>query len=418
MKKLKIKNKFFPKILLGLKINILLIANSYAGGYSSSLYSTSGLGTAYSGSATGSHDISDSFFNPAVTAGMNKSEVILSGSFLNLSIDPDLMQSNLAPAGTETKNVGTKKLIPAFYVSTPINKNVNLNFAVTTPFGLETRYNRNWVGKYRAVDSSISTINFNPSLAFKINDKLSLGAGLVAQRYEAELTKKAILNANPLVEGYGRLKGSDWGYGFNLGALYKISSNTNVGVGYRSAIKHNLKGNIRVNDNLMVSKFKSNTITPESLTIGASHNLTDDLQILSDITLTRWSRLKSLKVTANNSLLDSTSKYNWNNSVLYSVGSNYKIGDKDIFRFGLAYEKDAVNDRNREPTVPNGDKYWITAGLNHKFENNLEVDFTYAYQKYKANKININEMGNNQGTLVGKYQLRADVISLAIKKQF
>ena len=418
MKKHNIKNNFFPKILFGLKINILLIANSYAGGYSSSLYSTSGLGTAYSGSATGSHDISDVFFNPAITAGNNKPEIILSGSLLNLSIDPDFMNSNFVPAGTETRNVGTKKLIPSLYASTPINQDINLNFAITTPFGLETRYNRNWAGKYRAVDSSISTINFNPSLAFKINDKLSFGAGLVAQHYEAELTKKAILNANPLVEGYGRLKGNDWGYGFNFGVLYKISSYTNVGIGYRSAIKHNLKGIASVNDNLMVSKFKSNTTTPESLTIGASHNLTNDLQILSDITIARWSRLKSLRVTTNNPLLDSTSKYNWNNSVLYSVGSNYKISNKDIFRFGLAYEKDAVNDRNREPTVPNGDKYWITAGLNHKFENNLEIDFTYAYQKYKANNINISEIGNNQGTLVGKYQLRADVISLAIKKQF
>ncbi|MFM8186667.1 MAG: outer membrane protein transport protein, partial [Alphaproteobacteria bacterium] len=97
MKKLKIKNKFLPRILLGAKINILLIANSYAGGYSSSLYSTSGLGNAYSGSATGSHDISDVFFNPAVTTGLDKSEVILSGSFLSLSIDPDLMKSSLAP---------------------------------------------------------------------------------------------------------------------------------------------------------------------------------------------------------------------------------------------------------------------------------------------------------------------------------
>ena len=97
MKKHNIKNNFFPKILFGLKINILLIANSYAGGYSSSLYSTSGLGTAYSGSATGSHDISDVFFNPAITAGNNKSEIILSGSLLNLSIDPDFMNSNFVP---------------------------------------------------------------------------------------------------------------------------------------------------------------------------------------------------------------------------------------------------------------------------------------------------------------------------------
>lgn len=418
MKKLKIKNKFLPKILLGVKINILLIANSYAGGYSSSLYSTSGLGNAYSGSATGSHDISDVFFNPAVTAGLDKSEVILSGSFLSLSIDPDLMQSNFAANGTETRNVGTRKFIPAFYASTPLNKNTSLNFAVTTPFGLETRYNRNWVGKYRAVDSSISTINFNPSLAYKINDKLSFGAGLVAQQYEVELTKKAILNALTLAEGFGRLKGNDWGYGFNLGALYKISSNSNIGIGYRSAIKHNLKGIVSVNDNLMVSKFKSNTSTPESITIGASQNLTSNFQILSDITWTRWSRLKSLRVTTNNPYLDSNSKYNWNNSVLYSIGSNYKIGSKDIFRFGLAYEKDAVNDRNREPTVPNGDKYWVTAGINHKFENNLQLDFTYAYQKYKTNNIRINEIGNNQGTLNGKYKLRADVISLALRKQF
>ena len=399
-----------------------LASNAKAGGYSTSLYSTSGLGNAYSGSATGSHDVSDIFFNPSVTAGKDKSEVIASFSYLRLAIDPDNISSNYVVGkrnGAESRNVGTQKLIPALYFSSPINDKTAFNLAITSPFGLETKYNKNWPGRFRALNSSISTMNFNPSLAYKITDDLSFGAGLVAQYYTANLTKEVYTSPTLATSGLATVNGSDWGYGYNFGLKYDISKDLKVGLGYRSKIDYKLKGNVDVNDNL-ASKFKAKTTTPESMSIGVAYNINSDLQIVADSIWTRWSRLKNLDVVAQNPALNSSTKFNWNDSFLHSVGANYALNKNNLLRTGLAYEKEAMNDRNREPIVPSSDKYWITAGLNHKLGDGLEIDLAYVHQIYKTAKINIVDYGAKgvEGSVSGKYKTSVDVISLALKKQF
>ena len=401
----------------------VMTSNAKAGGYSTSLYSTSGLGNAYSGSSTGSHDVSDIFFNPAVTAGKDKSEVIASFSYLRLAIDPDNISSNFIAGkrnGAESRNVGTQKLIPALYFSSPINDKLAFNLAISSPFGLETKYNKNWPGRFRALNSSISTLNFNPSLAYKITNDLSFGAGLVAQYYTANLTKEVYTSPILATSGLATVDGSDWGYGYNLGLKYDISKDVKIGLGYRSKIDYKLKGNVDVNDNFLASKFKAKTTTPESMSIGVAYNVNPDLQIVADSIWTRWSRLKNLDVVAQNSLLNSTTKFNWNDSFLHSVGTNYALNKNNLLRTGLAYEKEAMNDRNREPRVPSSDKYWITAGLNHKIGDGLEIDLAYVHQIYKTAKINIVDYGdkNVEGSVSGKYKTSVDVISLALKKQF
>ena len=213
--------------IYSLALMALMTSNAKAGGYSTSLYSTSGLGNAYSGSTTGSHDVSDIFFNPAVTAGKDKSEIVASFSYLRLAIDPDNMSSNfkhpvfgtLKRDGAESRNVGTQKLIPALYFSSPINDKTAFNLAITSPFGLETKYNKNWSGRFRALNSSIATLNINPSVAYKITDDLSFGAGVMAQYYKANLTKEVFTSQTTTGLATGAALGLAGALGFLAGAV-------------------------------------------------------------------------------------------------------------------------------------------------------------------------------------------------------
>lgn len=402
---------------------LLQISNSFAGGYSTSLYSASGLGNAYAGSATGSHDISDLFFNPSISAGKKNNELIASFSYLRLAIDPDnIRASNISgpKTGTEVRNAGTQKLIPAIYFSSPINEKLALNIAVTSPFGLETKYNNNWAGRYRANKSSISTLNFNPSIAYKINSDLSIGAGLIAQYFDSNLTKEAIINQQGNT-AQAKVEMANWGYGYNFGLKYDVAKDFRVGFGYRSKIKHKGKVKVSFDETLLSNFLPAKTFTPESYTAGIAYDLNSKLQLVADTTLTRWSRLKSLDiVNYQNSILSSSTKFNWNNSYLYSVGANFQHNPRNLYRAGLAYESEAINSRNREARVPGSSKYWLTFGLNHKFDSGFELDLSYVHQIYRNAKINIidNNQLNLEGDLSGKYKTSVDAVSFAIKKNF
>jgi len=83
------------------------------------------------------------------------------------------------------------------------------------------------VGRYHTIESSISTTNINPSLSYKVNDKFSIGAGLQAQHYKATLTKAVYTGG---ADAFGKLHGSDWGYGFNLGANYEYNNDLRFGI--------------------------------------------------------------------------------------------------------------------------------------------------------------------------------------------
>ncbi|MDX2083470.1 MAG: OmpP1/FadL family transporter [Rickettsiales bacterium] len=404
--------------LLASSLAILLSNNSqaFAAGYSTELYSTSGLANSYAGSAAGIHDVSDMFFNPANLTDVKDGEFVLSASYLKLDINPQgAANSSGAVSGTEVRNAGSNSVVPAFYVAKRLNDQTTFGLAVTSPFGLKTQYDKNWQGKERAVASSITTININPSLAYKIDDQFSIGAGFQAQYYSASLTSQNFVGTYE----QGKVKGDDWGYGFNLGAKYKVNDKLKFGIGYRSKVGHSISGSEQV-QSYGYSDIQAKTSTPESLTAGVAYKLNQDVELAYDLTWTRWSRLKSLTVNAvQNQNLSTTTNFNWHNSLLHSVGANFTIDDKWLLRTGLAYEKEAITDANREARVPASDKVWTSIGFNYKFTDSFSMDATYMHQFYRkaASRLN-NSAPFTDNSLYVHYKTKVDVISLALRKEF
>jgi len=397
--------KPLQKLLLVILTIFLFLSVNYkslAAGYSTGIYSTSGLGNAYAGSVTGVHDVSDVFFNPSVTAGLEKNQFIASVTYLNLNIKTN--------GGSNSGDAGVNKIVPAFYLSTPINNKTSFNLAVTSPFGLATKYDQNWVGRYLAIESSVTTINVNPSLSYKISDQFYIGAGVMAQQYEATLSKGT--SATTIAE----MNGNDWGYGYNLGISYKFNDKLKFGVGYRSKIEHKLNGTIS-NGGVWATDFNAKTTTPESLTAGASYKLNKMVELAYDTTWTRWSRLKSLTVRADqNSIFNETNYFNWHDSFLHSVGANFAVNKNSIIRTGLAYEKDGITNANREPRVPGSDRVWASLGFNHKMNNGWIFDGAYSHQFFREAKTSRTDINNS--LIMSRYKTTVDVFSIALRKDF
>lgn len=398
----------------------LSTSQTLAAGYSSNMYSTSGLSTSYAGSATGMHDSSDSFFNAATLSELENDEIIVSVSYLDLSIDLDNISGSNS-SGTpqnsldDVSDAGGDGFVPSLYIAKKINDRTTLGLSVTTPFGLSTQYNKGWIGSGNALSSNVQTNNINPSVSYKISDKLTAAVGAQAQYYKASLTKD-------LYGVTAKSHGSDWGYGYNLGLLYKPTKDLKLGLGYRSKIKHKVHGGTNAPGTANTyTSFNLTTSTPESADLGVSYKVNDKTEVAYDLIWTRWSRVNSLVVRNVGSLGDDTTTLNWHDSFMHALGVSYEANNKLTLRAGTAYEKAAIGNANREPRLPAGDRIWTSLGFNYNFGSGYSIDASYVHMFFDHVDVHTqasNVLGNSVNSVNAKVDTKVNLYSVALKKEF
>ncbi len=410
---------------LSIACMILGIKESQAAGVSTDSHSTAGIATSYAGAATGAHDISDSFSNAAVLSDVKSKQVLFSATYLHLDIDSASNSgSHLEGRVSGPSSVGTSTDagVPSFFAALPISDKAVFGFAVTAPFGLTTKYDNNWVGRYDAITSKMATINLNPSIAYKVNNKLSVALGLQAQYMDLKLTTFADGDAVGGTDLYARFNGTSWGYGFNLGTKYKFNDRLTAGIGYRSEIKQKLEGKANLSATNRNLPFRSEITTPEMIIAGIAYKINDKLELLYDTSWSRWSRVKTFDITADESPLSSSTKFNWRNTLKYSLGANYQYNNRLVLRTGVAYETDATTNNNRNPKIPGGKRIWTSAGFGYKMCDRSQIDFSYAHLFYKDTKINLANRATSAGVPIPSFsasnKTSIDAVSLSFKYSF
>ena len=148
----------------------------------------SGLGNAYAGSAAVADNASTIYFNPAGMTKLQAREVSGGISAVNPSFhfnDRGSSAGALQTAG-DGGNAGGWAAIPNGYMSWALNKDVYVGLGLGAPFGLKTEYDDRWIGAAQSQMFEVKNINLNPSVAWRMNDKVSLGFGLNRQKVEAQ----------------------------------------------------------------------------------------------------------------------------------------------------------------------------------------------------------------------------------------
>src|SRR5439155_21350672 len=96
--------------------------------------------------------------------------------------------SAVRPLGGTGGDAGKAALVPNAYFAMDIAPNWKAGLGLSVPFGLQTEYDPDWMGRFMAIKSEIKTFNINPSVSYKLNDKTAVAAGLNYQTLNAELT--------------------------------------------------------------------------------------------------------------------------------------------------------------------------------------------------------------------------------------
>lgn len=274
----------FTKAAFATALLCAFASQAQAGGFQLTEQSALSMGRAYAGAGVDGQDISGVYYNPA-------SMTLDQGTrfqFGTIVADLDLAYESEKLKGYPGKSDNGRAAptpIPFAYAAHQLNDTVQLGLAITAPFGLETEFSENWDQAFRGISSELQVVDINPSIAFKLSDKFSIGFGVSAQYANANLKynlaqianwklgklaaaqKQPSINDNsqpspildpqkqPGIDGILKSLGKnpqlkvhvkDWAWGWNVGMLWKPVDTVRVGLTYRSAVSHTAKGDAEI----------------------------------------------------------------------------------------------------------------------------------------------------------------------------
>ena len=379
------------RFIVLLPVAFLLCSVANAAGLQLAGHSVTQVGRANAGSGLAGDDASAAFDNPAEMVllahdhfqlGVNRSRV--SFPFKNTGSTQNLSGTDIPSAGGGSDG-GTTANIPSMLLVFGQDEVLKYGLAITAPFGLRTEYDPTWVGRYHVIEAGVTVIDINPSIAYRINDNLSIGAGLSAQYIETELSE-AIYTGG--VDGLAKIQGDNWGYGYNIGLMYAFDGGAKVSFSYRSSIEHELDGTLK--SSKLTGPLSANNVSvdaetdidlPETISINTSIPVTHDLTLLATAAQTRWSRFKEVRITLDGNLPDKVITANWQDTWHFSLGSQLRLGQRWMLRAGFLWDQSPVSNRsNALPHIPDSDRFGIHIGASYiPISSPWRFDIAYAH---------------------------------------
>jgi long-chain fatty acid transport protein len=439
-----------------------------ASGFALLEQSASRLGTAFSGTAAEADDATTVFYNPAGLTQLSGPTAVVSAS--GIEIGSEFRNSSSTPAfaqalGGNGGDAGSWNFVPAAYLALPITADLAFGVGVNAPFGLKLVYDDGWLGRFQALRSEIKTLNFNPSLAYRVNERLSVGVGVSYQRVDAELTNAvnysavvaqgaqqlvlagqlspttaaAVVAANAGLQGDARIRGDDHGWGFNLGLLFAVSEQTRIGLSYRSSIDYTVSGAVRFSAPSAAGPIAGGIITaasapgaplsssaasvdlevPDSAVLSLHQQLSERYALLADVAWTGWRSVQELRVVRDSGAIVSVTPEQWQDTWRYALGATCTVNDRLTLRAGVAYDETPVPDSTRTPRLPDGDRTWIAIGARWQPSPSMSLDFGYAHLFNDTVGLN-QDAGNTlaSGFIGGEQHSAIDIVSTQVAYRF
>lgn len=205
------------------------------------------LGTASAGWAAMPEDAATAFTNPAGTAWREETEIRAAGQMMY----GDVGFSNGGLSNVPGNDGGNPiEWFPGAgaFAAGKLTEELGWGLAMAGNFGLGLDYRNQWAGRRFVQDVDLLGMSLVPSLSWKVNPCLSIGAGVNVMGFYFKYRSAPRAG---LVPGNARLKyrDTDVGYGGNLGVIYRPVPATTFGLTYTSKVE------ARFNDRLELDNF-------------------------------------------------------------------------------------------------------------------------------------------------------------------
>lgn len=418
------QKNLFTKSALAVAVAIVS-TQAWSAGFQLNEFSSSGLGRAYSGEGAMADDAGNVSRNPALIMMFDRPTFSGGAIF----VDPDVNVTGRSSIGNDASqnNIAPTAWVPNLHFVAPINDKFGWAASVTANYGLATEFNSGYAAGSMGGKTDLETLNMNLSGAYRLSDHWSFGLGFDAvyaraklERYAGDLPQiigagiPALVRAGRLTPaqaaaigaqagGISRdtqianLKGDEWGFGWNAGILYELDKNNRYALTYRSEVKVDFNGDYKSNLPTTLNPINAalglglpygtggattnGSLTlnlPEMWEISGYNRVAPQWAIHYSMAYTSWSQFQELKATNNGQTLFYKDE-SFKDSYRIALGTTYYMDDTWTFRTGIAFDDSPVPASKRSISIPDQDRFWLSAGTTYAFNKDASVDVGVSY---------------------------------------
>ena len=341
-------------------------------------------------------DAASVFFNPGSVAFLKENSV-------NIAFTPTFANTLFEDANTTSIGRTNSPMGTPFSAYAVYRKNENSKFfyglGIYTPFGSTIQYEDGWTGRFALTKLQLKSIFFQPTISYKLNDKIGLGAGFVYSTGNVNLQKDIPVQDANGTYGHAELNGKASGFGYNVGLFVQATEKLNLGVSYRSQVNMAVAegtATFTVPSSLATNfpngTFSSALPLPQVATLGLAYKLNEKWAFALDVNYVGWKAYDTLSFDyAQNttSLVDTKSARNYKNTFAFRFGTNYAISTNWDARIGLAYGITPVQSGYVTPETPDANRVNYTAGLGYKMGEHFQLDASIFFTHLKRTDTNL-----------------------------
>lgn len=446
---------------------VLAFGQANATGFQLRESSVKNLGRGQAGVATADDDASVVTNNPAAMVNLDENTVQVDVTVIDLTAD--FAGGGTSAAGTpltggDGGDPGDPTPVPNMAAVFPMHgalEGLTLGASVGAPFGLKTEYDRDWVGRYNAVESDLKTVDFTLSAALELTDRFSVGVGFIYERAEVTLSNAVdfgtimagtgIPGALPQgADGYASVSGDSTGIGWLAGAQWQVTDAVRIGYSHRSEIDHDLEGEADFNtpasfqaaqalyrqlagnpllppaqraqllvlgNGFVDSDITAPLTTPSVDILSVTWAVSDNVRIMADAQWTDWSSLRNVDIDYANPFQPNTVEdFSWRDTELYALGAEWDLSDSFTLRGGVTMDETPTHIETRTPRLPDEDRMLYSLGFTWQVSDALSVDA--AYQRIEIDSTPIDIESSSGSRLVGEFDGYANLFGIAAQYRF
>jgi len=366
-------------------LSLVAVTALSAGGYKIPEVSTNGIALS-AATVAHSHGADSAYYNPANMSFM-VDEHNMELDLIYIGLDAVNFKGSGTQAGEDIDAETENFLIPSLNYVSPAIGDLRFGLSVSVPGGLTKRWKESPAIE-SAEEFTLQVVEVNPTLAYKVNDKLAIAFGLRVIHSSGIVKSSAAASRD--------LEGDSFDYGYNLALAYKPTKELEIGVTYRSNVDLTEEGNSKLYiGNTKVYDGGASVMVPLPALLNVALAYTFDTKTTLEFVYERnfWSAYDRLDFDYTGSItnilvpsFDDPISKDWKDTSAYRLGITQEL-DTVTFMAGMVYDESPVPDERVSFELPDSNSLSVSLGGQYKLNNAMSIGLSALYSMRESRDV-------------------------------